>query len=93
MLNQSEHDSTVERGFGKTAQSKAKNLNTGGAWNNRQTEWYNAERRLIFAANVKAQEQRWLKELRDLVKYYNEAKEKKRLGRKLTYYKDKNEIE
>ena len=41
-----------------------KNGRESATWKNREKDWYNAERRFIFATNTKAERKEWIKNIR-----------------------------
>jgi len=56
-----EDQEILEREFGEKQESPMKNLNHYKVWSVRSGDWYNSERRMIFATRSRKERNRWLK--------------------------------
>ena len=55
----------MEKEFGEAQGRREKQTYT---WSNRQNEWYNAERRFIYACRNEPERRQWLKQIRKAVR-------------------------
>lgn len=56
-----EDQQIIEREFGQKKESVNKNLQSYKIWSVRSNDWYNSERRIIFATRTKKERGKWLK--------------------------------